>query len=169
MQRINKVVAEFFSQGYRMSGTYVVTKRPLADEIYDPTTNYLQLEEAYLSPIMDPAKISAYYTTTLFDKSNLDFVLTLDKKDGLRRDQAYGMGTYQLSICLTVPFFEITGQLFLVNRNFNPRIYLSSDAGIFITLLDVSAHSTFNPDISYQGGAALINRAHISFFGETTS
>jgi len=169
MQRINKVVAEFFSQGYRMSGTYVVTKRPLADEIYDPTTNYLQLEEAYLSPIMDPAKISAYYATTLFDKSNLDFVLTLDKKDGLRRDQAYGMGTYQLSICLTVPFFEITGQLFLVNRNFNPRIYLSSDAGIFITLLDVTAHSTFNPDISYQGGAALINRAHISFFGETTS
>jgi len=169
MQRINKVVAEFFSQGYRMSGTYVVTKRPLADEIYDPTTNYLQLEEAYLSPIMDPAKISAYYATTLFDKSKLDFVLTLDKKDGLRRDQAYGMGTYQLSICLTVPFFEITGQLFLVNRNFNPRIYLSSDAGIFITLLDVTAHSTFNPDISYQGGAALINRAHISFFGETTS
>ncbi len=169
MQRTNKVVAEFFSQGYRMSGTYVVTKRPLADEIYDPTTNYLQLEEAYLSPIMDPAKISAYYALTLFDKSNLDFVLTLDKKDGLRRDQAYGMGTFQLSICLTVPFFEITGQLFLVNRNFNPRIYLSSDAGIFITLLDVTAHSTFNPDISYQGGAALINRAHISFFGETTS
>lgn len=169
MQRTNKVVAEFFSQGYRMSGTYVVTKRPLADEIYDPTTNYLQLEEAYLSPIMDPAKISAYYALTLFDKSNLDFVLTLDKKDGLRRDQAYGMGTFQLSICLTVPFFEITGQLYLINRNFNPRIYLSSDAGIFITLLDVTAHSTFNPDISYQGGAALINRAHISFFGETTS
>jgi len=169
MQRTNKIVAEFFSQGYRMSGTYVITKRPLADEIYDPTTNYLQLEEAYLSPIMDPAKISAYYATTLFDKSNLDFVLTLDKKDGLRRDQAYGMGTFQLSICLTVPFFEITGQLYLVNRNFNPRIYLSSDAGIFITLLDVTAHSTFNPDISYQGGAALINRAHISFFGETTS
>ncbi|MEJ5311690.1 MAG: hypothetical protein WHX52_18160 [Anaerolineae bacterium] len=169
MQRTNKVIAEFFSQGYRMSGTYVVTRRPLADEIYDPTTNYLQLEEAYLSPIMDPAKISAYYALTLFDKSNLDFVLTLDKKDGLRRDQTYGMGTYQLSICLTVPFFEITGQLYLTNRNFNPRIYLSSDAGIFITLLDVTAHSTFNPDISYQGGVALINRAHISFFGEITS
>ena len=167
MQRTNKVIAEFFAQGYRVSGTYVITKRPLADEIYDPTTNYLQLEEAYLSPIMDPAKISAYYALTLFDKSNLDFVLTLDKKDGLRRDQSYGMGTFQLSICLTVPFFEITGQLYLINRNFNPRIFLSSDAGIFITLLDVTARSTFNPDVSYQGGVALINRAHISFFGET--
>lgn len=167
MQRTNKVIAEFFAQGYRVSGTYIVAKRPLADEIYDPTTNYLQLEEAYLSPIMDPAKISAYYTLTLFDKSNLDFVLTVDKKDGLRRDQAYGMGTYRLLICLTVPFFEITGHLYLINRNFNPRIYLSSDAGIFITLLDVTARSTFNPDVSYQGGVALINRAHISFFGET--
>jgi hypothetical protein len=167
MQRINKVTAEFFAQGYRVSGTYVITKRPLADEIYDPTTNYLQLEEAYLSPIMDPAKISAYYALTLFDKSNLDFVLTLDKKDGLRRDQSYGMGTYQLSICLTVPFFEITGHLYLINRNFNPRIYLSSDAGIFISLLDVTARSTFNPAVTYQGGVALINRAHVSFFGET--
>jgi len=169
MQRTNKVIAEFFAQGYRVSGTYVVTKRPLADEIYDPTTNYLQLEEAYLSPIMDPAKISAYYALTLFDKSNLDFVLTVDKKDGLRRDQSYGMGTYQLSICLTVPFFEITGSLYVISRNFNPRIYLSSDAGIFITLVDVNARSTFNPDVSYQGGVALINRAHISFFGETAS
>jgi hypothetical protein len=169
MQRTNKVTADFFSQGYRMSGTYIVTRRPLADEIYDPTTNYLQLEEAYLSPIMDPAKISAYYTLTLFDKSNLDFVLTLDKKEGLRRDQAYGMGAHQLSICLTVPFFEITGQLYMVNRSFNPRTYLSTDAGIFITLLDVNARSTFNPGVSYQGGAALINRAHISFFGEITS
>ncbi|MBN2391874.1 MAG: hypothetical protein JXR84_14195 [Anaerolineae bacterium] len=167
MQRTTKVIAEFFAQGYRVSGTYVVTKRPLADEIYDPTTNYLQLEEAYLSPIMDPAKISAYYTVTLFDKSNLDFVLTLDKKDGLRRDQSYGMGTYKLLICLTVPFFEITGYLYLINRNFNPRLYLSSDAGIFISLLDATARSTFNPDVSYQGGVALINRAHISFFGET--
>lgn len=168
MQRVNKIIADFFAQGYRVSGTYVVSKRPLADEIYDPTTNYLQLEEAYLSPIMDPAKISAYYALTLFDKSNLDFVLTLDKKDGLRRDQTYGMGNFQLSVCLTVPFFELTGHIYLLNRNFNPRIYLSTDAGAFITVLDVTAHSTFNPDISYQGGAALINRAHISFFGETS-
>ncbi len=168
MQRTNKVIAEFFAQGYRVSGTYVVTKRPLADEIYDPTTNYLQLEDAYLSPIMDPAKISAYYALTLFDKSNLDFALTVERKDGLRRDQTYGMGAYQLSICLTVPFFEITGHLYLINKSFNPRIYLSTDASIFITLLDVTARSTFNPDINYQGGVALINRARISFFGETT-
>lgn len=166
MQRTNKIVAEFFAQGYRMSGTYVITKRLLADEIYDPTTNYFLLEEAYLSPIIDPARISAYYALTLFDKSNLDFALTMDKKDGLRRDQSYGMGNYQLTIFLTVPFFEITGSLFLTNKNFNPRLYLSSDAGIFITLLDVTVRSTFSPDISYQGGVALINRMHISFFGE---
>jgi len=161
------MIAEFFAHGYRVSGTYVSAKRPLADEIYDPTTNYIQLEEAYLSPIMDPAKISAYYVLALFDKSNLDFVLTVEKKDGLRRDQSYGMGSYQVPIYLTVPFFEIKGHLSLLNKNFNPRLYLGSDAGIFITLLDVTARSTYNPDVSYQGGVALINRAHISFFGET--
>ncbi len=168
MQRSNKVIAEFFAQGYRVSGTYVITKRLLADEIYDPTTNYFLLEEAYLSPIMDPGKISAYYAVMMFDKSNLDFVLTVDKKDGLRRDQTYGLGNFQFSIFLTVPFFEISGSLYLTTKNFNPRIYLSNDAGIFITLLDVVVHSTFNPAITYEGGVALINRAHISFFGEKT-
>ncbi|HOT93108.1 MAG TPA: hypothetical protein PLJ78_14295 [Anaerolineae bacterium] len=166
MQRSNRIIAEFFAQGYRVSGTYVVTKRFLADEIYDPTTNYFLLEEAYLSPIIDPARISAYYTLVLFDKSTLDFVLTVDKKDGLRRDQLYGMGNYQVPIFLTVPFFEISGTLFVINKNFNPRLYLSTEAGIFITLVDVTVRSTFNPDISYQGAIALINRAHISFFGE---
>ena len=166
MQRSNRIIAEFFAQGYRVSGTYVVTKRFLADEIYDPTTNYFLLEEAYLSRIIDPARISAYYTLVLFDKSTLDFVLTVDKKDGLRRDQLYGMGNYQVPIFLTVPFFEISGTLFVINKNFNPRLYLSTEAGIFITLVDVTVRSTFNPDISYQGAIALINRAHISFFGE---
>lgn len=166
MQTTHKTSAEFFAQGYRLSGTYVSMKRMMADEIYDPTTNYLTVEDAYLSPIMDPAKISAHYNVVLFDKTNLDLILTVDARDGLRRDQTYGLGTFQFHIYLIIPFFEVTGTLHLTTRHFNPRTYLSNDASTFITLLNATVRSTFDSKINYTGGAALVNRAHLSFFGE---
>ncbi|MBN2004207.1 MAG: hypothetical protein JXA21_12700 [Anaerolineae bacterium] len=165
-QQKTKVAAEFFAQGYRVSGTYSIISKALGDMIYDTTTDFVRLREAYISPIMDPARISAYYEEVLFDKSNLDFVLTLDSRDGLRRDQKFGMGRNSVNVFLIVPFFEIQGELRIVTSKFEPRLHLSSEAGPFLTLLNVVARSTFNPDISYEGGIALISRTKISFFGE---
>jgi hypothetical protein len=163
-----QVVADFYAQGYRVSGTFVATTHPLPEVVHDPSTNFLLIREAYLSPITDPAKISTYYTSTLLVKSNLDFIMTTDPKDGLRRDQRFGMGNHSFNLRLTVPFFEIQGRLQTLSRVFDPRVFLSSNAGSFITLLDVTAHCTFNPDVSYQGGVALISREKISFLGEQT-
>jgi len=161
-----KTIAEFFSQGYRVSGTFHLVTKPLADVVYDPTTDYIKLYDAYISPIMNPARIGAYYAETLFDKSNLDFVLIVDQRDGLRRDQRFGLGRYTVNIFLTVPFFEIQGTLHLVTQRFDPRLFLSSEAGTFITLLNAAARCTFNPDVTYEGGIALVSRSRISFFGE---
>ena len=160
------ISAEFFAQGYRVSGTYSVVTRCLADEIYDPTTNYVELHNAYVSPIMTPARISAHYRQAIFDKENLDFILTLEQRDGLRRDQRFGLGRYSYDIFLTVPFFEVHGELRLVTQKLDPRLFLSSEAGTFITLLNVVAHSTFNPEVSYEAGVALVSRTKVSFFGQ---
>ena len=162
------VPAEFFAQGYRVSGSYTVQSRVLADEVYDPNTNYVALHDAYVSPIMNPARISAYYKYAIFDKANLDFILTVDSRDGLRRDQRYGLGRYAFNVFLAVPFFEISGELRLAISKFDPRVFLSSEADAFITLLNVVAHSTFNPEVSYEAGVALISRAKISFLGRTS-
>lgn len=161
-----QIVAEFFAQGYRVSGAFVGGNRFLSDVVYDHNTDYLLVQDAYLSPITNPAKISAYYAQTTLSKSNLDFVLALDPKDGLRRDQRIALSSFSFDLCLTVPFFEIQGRLHSQGRSFDPRIFLSSEAGAFITLLDVVARCTFNPEVSYQGGAAIISRAKISFLGE---
>lgn len=160
------VSAEFFAQGYRVSGSYVATLRALADDVYDPNTNYVELRDAYVSPIMSPARISAHYKHAIFDKDNLDFILTVDPHDGLRRDQRYGLGRYAFDTFLTVPFFEIHGELRLTTQKFDTRLFLSSEAGSFITLLNVVAHSTFNPAVSYEAGVALVSRTKVSFFGQ---
>ncbi len=162
-----RISAEFFAQGYRVSGTFYIVTRPLAEVVYDPTTDYIALHEAYVSPIMKPAEISAYYEDALFDKSNLDFLLTVDQREGLRRDQRFSLGKYVFKIFLTVPFFEIQGDLRLLTRKLDARLFLSSEAGTFITLLNAVARCTFNPEVTYQGGVALINRTRIGFFGET--
>ena len=160
------VVADFFAQGYRVSGTFIGGSRSLPDVIYDPSTDYLLIRDAYLSPITAPASIGAHYASTILTKRNLDFVLTLEQKDGLSRDQRYTLGTYTFGICLTVPFFEIRGRLQSSNRTFDPRIFLSGEAGAFITLLDATARCTFDPQTSYEGGAVVVSRAAISFLGE---
>ncbi len=35
----------------------------------------------------------------------------------------------------------------------------------FLTVVDVTAHVTFEPDLSFQGAAALVNKSQISFLG----
>jgi hypothetical protein len=162
-----EVVADFFAHGYRVSGAFPVGSQNLSDAIFDPNTSYLLIKDAYLSPITDPATISAYYETMLLDKTNLDFVFTMDPRDAMRRDQRYRAGNmYEVSIAMTVPFFELQGKTQTVSRSFDPRTFLSNEAGAFITLMDVTARCTFRPEIQYQGGAAIISRKNVSFFGE---
>lgn len=163
-----QVVAEFFGHGYRVSGAFLITKRPLADVVYDPTTDLLELRDAYLSPVTDPATICSYFSSTLFNKNHIDFILTAEQKDGLRRDQLYNLGRYKFNVSLTVPFFEITGQIHSAMMSFMPRNYLSGEAGAFITLLDVTARCTFNPNAVYRGAVALVSRERISFLGQRT-
>lgn len=163
-----KVQADFFAHGYRVSGAFSIINRLLADVIYDPTTNYMLLHDAYLSPIMDPAKISAYYKLTIMDKSNLDFVLTVKQRDGLRRDQHYGIAGNKFIICVTVPYFEISGDLHTTMKVFHPKSYLTTEASTFISLYNATARSTFNPDLTYEAGTILVNREKMSFFGQKT-
>jgi len=158
-------IVDFFSQGYRISGSLQVRDRSLADLIYDQTIGFIVVRKAYLSPIVDPAKISAYYTAVM-TKGNLDFALTRTEEEGLRRDQRYTLSHYRYRLSLTVPFFEIQGTLHTSTRVFDPRVYLSQEASHFITLFDVTAWCTFQPELSYKGGAALIARSKVSFLGE---
>jgi hypothetical protein len=162
-----EIVADFFAHGYRISGAFPTGNQNLSDALFDPNTSYLLIKDAYLSPITDPATISAYYETTLLAKPGLDFVLTMNPRDAMRRDQRYRASQmFDVSIAMTVPFFELQGKMQTVSRSFDPRSFLSNEAGAFITLLDVTASCTFRPEIQYQGGAAIISRESISFFGE---
>jgi hypothetical protein len=161
-----KVPTEFFSFGYRLSGTFDARKRSLGDVIYDTTTAYLIIQSAYISPVDRPAEISAHYADAIIIKSELSLVLTMQEDVALRRDQQYGsyLGPQLKPVFLTLPFFEVTGQLRMPGR-LDPRVLLSSQTEGFVTLMDVTARTTSNPDITYEGATGIVNKSKISFMG----
>ncbi|MCD4738538.1 MAG: hypothetical protein K8R89_04690 [Anaerolineae bacterium] len=158
--------AEFFSQSYRLSCTFDARHHSLGDLLYATTSDYLMLDNAYISPIDHPSHISADYPRVVIIKGSLTFALTTYKDDALRHDQKYGgyLGTQLTTVFITLPHFEITGELRIPGR-FDPRILLSSQTGMFITLLNVTARLTSNQEITYHGEAAIINKNQISFMG----
>ena len=162
----NNIVADFFAHGYRVSGSFDARQRSLGDAMYDNTTSYLAIENAYVSSIRQAGEITANHPVAVIVKDSLTFTLTMDVNDTLRRDQKYGsyLGLQLVPIFLTLPFFDLRGFLRLPGR-LDPRVLLSSSTERYLTLVDVTAHVTFEPDLSFQGAAALVNKSQISFLG----
>ena len=158
--------AEFFSQSYRLSGTFDARQQSLGDLLYSSTSSYLTVENAYISPINHPSRISADYSSAIILKKSLTFVITAYKDDGLRRDQKYGnyLGPQLTTVFITLPHFEITGDLRIPGR-FDPRVLLSSQTESFLTLLNITAQVASNPEFTYQGEAGIVSKNKISFMG----
>ncbi len=152
-------LVEFFIDGYRISGTFTVRTRTLGDAMYDSTTSYLTLREAYVSPIGEPGKITARRGETVLVKERVAFALTMEMEMALRRDQHYGSyrGPQFQPVYLTLPFFELEGLIRLPGR-VDPIALLSSRTEAYLTLVQVTARLTLHPDITYHGEAALVNK-----------
>jgi hypothetical protein len=157
---------EFFAEGYRLSGSFDARRASLGDALYDATSEFVVLREAYISVIDRPAEILTNYPVALVTKWSVAFALTTDQDLALRHDQKFS--PYQRPktrhLHVIVPFFEVTGDLRMPGH-VDPRLMFKSQKESFVTLLDVTARSTSDPSVSYQGGAALVNTSKISFVG----
>jgi len=161
-----EMVADFFAHGYRLSGTFDARQRSFGDAIYDRTTDYLTVENAYISAIGKPAEINTSRPLAVIAKNEISFVLIMDENDALRRDQKYGsyLPPKIVPVLITLPFFELQGHLRMPGR-LNPKILLGSQTESFLTVFDVTARTTFDSAISFAGAAALINKVKIGFLG----
>ncbi len=163
--RTGWLTADFFTHSYRISGQVDVRRRGLSDLLNDSTTGFLQLENAYISPIDRPADIIASYEASSLVKANLTLVLVTQQDDAISRKQAYGsyMGSYMRKVFLTVPSLEIVGYLRLAAKVDLRRI-LSMDTEEFISVLDGRVVASIRPDVVFTGGGVLVNKHHIGAF-----
>nr|HID14137.1 hypothetical protein [Anaerolineae bacterium] len=159
------LVADFFTHSYRISGRVNVRHRKLADQLNDHTTAFLQLEDAYISNIEHPADITASHASSILRKNNITAVVVARQEDGLPREHTYGsyFGTYLRKVFVTVPSFEIEGYLRLSGK-LDLRTVLTTGTDDFVSILDGQMRLSVCPDVTFTGGAILVNKDHIGAF-----
>jgi hypothetical protein len=160
-----RLIVDFFVHCYRISGRLDVRKSKLADQLNDRTTAFLQLEDVYVSNIEHPAHITASHPTSVLRKQNVTAVVVAQQDDGLPREHSYGsyLGGYLNRAFITIPFFEIEGDLRLSGK-LDLRAVLATGTDSFVPILDGRMMSSAHPDIVFTGGAILVNRDHIGAF-----
>ncbi|MFQ6100801.1 MAG: hypothetical protein ACE5OS_06150 [Anaerolineae bacterium] len=159
------LVADFFTHRHRISGRTDVRQKKLADQLNDHTTSFLRLEEVYISNIEHPAEIATHHVISILRKDNITAVVVSRQEDGLPREHTYGsyFGSYLRKVFITVPSFEIEGHLRLSGR-LDLRTVLTSGTDDFVTILDGQMKSSVRPDVTFTGGAILVNKDHIGAF-----
>lgn len=162
VQESGYLAADFFTHSYRISGHVDVRRRPLADILNDQTSNFIPLEDAYISPIDRPGEIIATYSASNLVKVNLTLVVVAQSNDALPRKHTYGSyyGTFLHKIFLTVPGFEITGYLRLSSK-LDLRRVLTTGTDEFIAVLDGRVRNSLRSDVTFTGGGVLVNKRHI--------
>jgi hypothetical protein len=160
-----QLVADFFTHSYRISGRVDVHQSKLADQLNDHTTAFLKLEDVYVSNIEHPADITASHPTSILHKHNITAVVVVHQEDGLPREHSYGsyFGTYLRRVFITIPSFEIEGHLRLSGR-LDLRTVLTTGTDDFVSILDGRMRCSVRPDVTFTGGAMLVNRDHIGAF-----
>jgi hypothetical protein len=159
------LVADFFAHDYRISGRVHVRHSKLPAQLNDSTTSFLQLEDAYVSNILRPAEIVASYTTAILDKRHITAAVVARQEDGLLREYSYGayLGTYLHRVFITVPSFEIGGSLRLSSK-LDLRTVLTTGTDKFVVVLDGEMKAAVRPDVTFSGGAILVNKEYIGAF-----
>ncbi|RLC90972.1 MAG: hypothetical protein DRI79_04110 [Chloroflexi bacterium] len=163
--RTSWLVADFFTRGYRISGRVDVRRRKLADQLNDHTTAFLLLEDTYVSNIERPADITASHTSSVLRKDNITAVVVARQEDGLPREYTYGsyFSTYLRKVFIIVPSFEIEGYLRLSGK-LDLRTVLTTGTDTFVSILDGQMRSSLHSDVTFTGGAILVNKDHIGAF-----
>ena len=162
VSRLNpgRVTADFFTSGYRFSANVIVYKRRLVDVLSDPITNYLDLVDIYISRINSPGDIIATFARGTLVKEEISLILLSSELEGISKERFYA-ARENLPVFLSVPSFEIIGQVQWGRQNPDIKKILMSDVHKFLPILDASASNSMIPSINFQGPLALVNKSKI--------
>ena len=158
---------DLFTDAYRVSGRTQVSTGGLLSELNNPNTDFLDLEDAYISRIHEPGKIVANYTEGSFRKTNINFVVLQDRRDGTTMGTGHGRSIFArgrpVQVFLTVPSFEVYGEVMHDGKGSAGAILVNT-LGRFQPVFDAKASASLYPDIYYQGDLILVHKEQIGIF-----
>ena len=158
---------DLFTDAYRVSGRTQVSSGGLLSELNNANTDYLELEDAYISRIHEPGKIIANYEEASFRKDNLNFVVLQDRREGTSMGTTHGRSIFArgqpIEVFITVPSFEIRGEAMHDGKR-TPTAILVNTLGNFQPIFKAEASASLYPDISYTGDLILVHKGQIGIF-----
>jgi hypothetical protein len=155
-----RVNADFFTSSYRFSANVIVYKRRLVDVLSDPITNYLDLVDIYISRINDPGDIIATFPRGSVVKEEISFILLSSELEGISKERFFAVRE-NLPMFISVPSFEVTGQVQWGRQNPDIKKIMMSDVHKFLPVLDAKATNSSQPALNFQGPLALVNKSKI--------
>lgn len=158
------VSLDIFTDAYRVTGHTMIGTGGIHAELSNPNRSFMDLEDAYISRINKPGEILVSYRETAFRKDNINFIVLQNKRDGLPvSSQIYTRGR-AINIFLTVPSFEIRGEVFHEGRLLAGDM-IGKALGQFLLIFSGSASASLYPDISYSGDLILVHRERVGIVG----
>ena len=155
-----RVTADFFTSSYRFSASIIVYKRRLIDVLSDRMTDYLDMVDIYVSRINNPGSIVATYQKGSLVKDEITFILLADEVEATSKERFYTMRD-NLPLFISVPSFEIHGELQWGVNELDIKKILSLETHNFLPLLEVTVTNSLLPDVNFQGPIGLVNKTKV--------
>ncbi|MGD2145062.1 MAG: hypothetical protein PVH41_00035 [Anaerolineae bacterium] len=157
----NVLMVDFFTRYHRISGSVDVRSRRLADQLEDRTTDFIELEDAYVSRVEYPGDIIASQAVSVLRKETILVAVVAREEDGLTTSQSYGsyLGPHFQTAFLIVSDFEVQGYLRLWGKR-HLRSVLTSGK-MFVTVQDGTMRYSGHPEVEFTGAIILVNRTRV--------
>lgn len=165
--RSQLIHTDMFTDAYRVTGRVLVGAGGIHAELANPSSSFLELQDAYVSRIHQPGEIVAHYKVAAFSKDNINFIVLQDRREGIPVGTQHGRSIYTrgrvLNAFLTVPSFEISGEI-MHDGKVAPREILVKSVGRYQLIFSAKASASLYPKISYSGDLVLVQKDQIGIF-----
>lgn len=155
-----RVTADYFTASYRFSASVVVYKRRLVDVLSDRLTDYLDMVDIYVSRINNPGDIVATYEKGSLVKKEINFIMLPSEAEGISKERFYS-SREDVPIFISIPSFEIHGQLQWGAAELDMKKILAIDTQQFLPILEATASNSIYPDVTFQGPMVLVNKTKV--------
>ena len=156
-----RLTADIFADSHRISTQMALRGRVLSDVLNDSNTSYLELDIAYVSRIDHPGEILADYAVSIVRKDRLSFVVIASGLEmALKQNQATYLHRRLWPVFVTVPYFEITGQI-EAPSNVDLRALMAIGVERYVPVFNATATLSITQSIQFSGELILINKTSI--------
>jgi len=162
--RQSQLTADIFTASHRFSAQVNIGNRRLADVLNDRLTDFLTVENVYVSRINSPGAIVGRYEKASLLKRHITFVVLPTETDGLSKEHKYNAFSKSTErVFITLPSFEINGNLEIIGK-FDLKAILAIGTTKFMPVFRGEAVNSFFPEVQFGGPVLLVNKEAVALF-----